>query len=241
MAKQLLRIVGNSIANDKAQLAKATDKSVKQNLLVSLELDKRTYSALMVFIYKNNPTNLEVAVDVASKAAPIVKQALDLTPAGDIKVIATGKNFVGEEKSRFGAVGWLALDIFGGEILSGLGKASRSVKLLSGPGKEVVEGVLKKVSNISTALDETHIRAAVNDIFGNPVVINGKTYDHLTEVKNALNGLTKEIKKLNNVINDSKVGQDVIESATELRNTLQKQKDGINAVLDRATNAVKNK
>lgn len=240
MARQLLKVVGNSIAQAQSQLSKATDKSVKQRLSISMELDKRTYSALMVFIYKNNPTNFDRAADIAIKATPILNEALDITPVGDIKVVATGKNFSGEGKSILGAVGWLALDVFGGEILSGLGKAGRSIKALSGPGKDAIEGIVKKVNNISTALDELHIKAAVNDIFGKPVVINGKAFDHLTEVKNALKGLGNQISELNKVIGNSKVGSDVIESATQLRNTLQKQKNGINSVLDRATNAVKN-
>lgn len=240
MARQLLRVVGNSITKAQSQLSKATDKSVKQKLRISMELDKKTYSALMVFIYKNNPTNFDRAADIAIKATPILNEALDVTPAGDIKVVATGKNFSNEEKSRLGAVGWLAFDVFGGEILSGLAKAGRSIKALSGPGKDAIEGILKKVNNISTALDELHIKAAVNDIFGKPVVINGKTFDHLTEVKNALKGLGNQISELNKIIGNSKVGQDVIESATQLRNTLQKQKDEINAILDRAANAVKN-
>lgn len=239
MAKQLLRIVGKSIAQAQTQLSRATDESVKTRLSISMELDKKTYTALMVFIYKNNPTNLDRAADFANKATPILNQTLDITPAGDIKVVITGKNFVGEDKSRLGAVGWLALDVFGGEIISGLGKTGRSIRLLSGPGKDILEGVVKKVNNISTALDELHIRAAVNDIFGKPVVINGKTFDHLTEVKNALKGLGNQITELNKLIGNSKAGEDVIKSATELRNTLQKQKDGINAILDRAYNAVK--
>ena len=180
-------------------------------------------------------------VDVAVRSIPLVKEALDISPAGDIKVVLTGTNFKGEEKSRLGAVGWLALDFFGGEMLSSLAKASRSVKLITGAGGEIIERVVRKAGNLSNHLDELHIRAAVNDIFGNPVVIDGKVYDHLKEVKNALNGIGKQIKVLNKLISTGKLEREAIEAATELRNNLQIQKDGINEILNRATKSVKNK
>ncbi|WP_121356792.1 RHS repeat-associated core domain-containing protein [Flavisolibacter nicotianae] len=241
MAVQLREMVGRRVTNSTVSLSKTTDKEVIKTLKLSIELDKRTYAALVLFTYKNHPTETERLAYYAEKAKPIVKEGLDLTPAGDVKVVLTGKNFRGEESSRLGAVGWLALDVFGAEILSGLGKAGRAARVLEGAGKEALENVIKKVNNISTALDELHIRAAVNDIFGKPVIINGKAYDHLTEVKNALGGLKNQIKELNKLINSNKVSRDVVETATELRNTLSKQKDEINAVLDRATKAAKNK
>jgi RHS repeat-associated protein len=241
MAVELRSMVLNRILRNETKLSTVTDAEVITNLKLGIELDKKTYAALAVFTYKNRPTDDARLNYYLESSKPIVKEVLDITPAGDIKVVLTGENFKGEEKNRLGAIGWLALDIFGGELLSGLGKAGRSVKFLSGPGKDILESVVKKANKISTVLDETHIRAAVNDIFGKPIVINGKVFDHLTEVRNALKGLGNQITELNKVINNSKMGKEVIESATELRNTLQKQKDGINAVLDRATNAVKTK
>jgi RHS repeat-associated protein len=241
IARQLLNIVGNNITATKTKLSTTTDESIKQNLQVSLELDKRTYAAIMVFIYRNNPTTTERIFDILDKAEPYVKEGLDITPAGDIKVVFTGRNFQGEEKNRYGAVGWLAFDVFGGEILKGLGNATRSLRLLKGPGADALEGVVKRVNNISTALDDVHLKAAVGDIFGNPVIINGKVYDHLTEVKNAINGLTKEIKKLNKIISNGKNGEEVIKAAEDLRNTLSKQKNEINAIIDRATKSAANK
>jgi len=241
MARQLKRIVLNRITSNTTKLSTTTDKEIAENLKLAIELDKKTYAAFVVFVYQSQPTDAERANYYLDKAKPVVKEALDLSPAGDVKVILTGQNFQGEDKSRLGAVGWLALDIFGGEILSGLGKAGRAVRATKGIGKEALEAVIKKTENITKALDELHIRAAVNDIFGRPVVINGKTYDHLTEVKNALNGVTKEIKKLNKIVGNSKYDKEVIDAATELRNTLTKQKDEINAVLDRAAKSAQNK
>jgi len=241
MARQLKRIVLNRITNNSTKLATTTDKEVVETLRLAIELDKKTYAALVVFVYQSQPTEAERANYYLDKSKPLVKEALDLTPAGDINVIISGENFKGEPQSRLGAVGWLALDIFGGEILSGLGKAGRTIKATKGLGKEALEAVMGKVQNITTALDELHIRAAVNDIFGRPVVINGKAFDHLKEVRNALNGLTKEIKKLNKIIGNSKYDKEVIDAATDLRNTLSKQKDEINGVLDRATKSATNK
>lgn len=131
----------------------------------------------------------------------------------------------------------MALDIFGGEILGGgVGKAGKALRRgITGGGKSILEEIVKKSGKIATALDELHVRAAVNDIFGRPVVINGKVYDHLTEVRNALRGMGNQIQELNKLINNSNTGKEIVEAATELRNTLQKQKDEINSVLDRAT------
>jgi RHS repeat-associated protein len=241
MAKQLMAIVGNNIKSAQTQLEKTTDEAVKTNLQVSIELNKRTYRALAVFVYQNQPTSAERAADIMRRLEPAVNEFLDITSAGSIKVIATGSNFKGQPESRLGAVGWLAFDIFGGQILKGLGRAGTAIKAISGKGKGELEAIIKKVNNTVTALDETHIRAAVNDIFGNPVVINGKTYDHLKEVTNALNGITKEIKKLNKVINNTGNEKGVIEAATELRNTLSNQKDEINSILDRARKSVEKK
>ncbi len=122
MAKVLLGVVGKGILQTQNLLSAETHKSVRNRMQKSLEIQKKTYAALMTFIYKNEPTNLERGVEIATKAAPIVKEVLDLTPAGDVKVLLTGKNFKDESQSRFAALGWLALDVFGGSIISGAGK-----------------------------------------------------------------------------------------------------------------------
>lgn len=241
MARVLKRIVENKIYSNNCKLKTETDQKVIQNIKVALELDKRTYAKLIVFVYKSRPSNTERAGYIINKSLPYVNQALDMTPAGDIKVVITGENFQGESQSRLGAVGWLALDVFGGEILSNLSKAKNLFKGIKGAGKEAFEEVIRTTENITDALDETHIRAAVNDIFGHPVVINGKTYDHLTEVRNSIRGITNQIKKLNSIISNTKNSSDVIEAATTLRNSLSKQKDEINAVLDRATKSAAEK
>lgn len=56
---------------------------------------------------------------------------------------------------------------------------------------------------------------------------NGKTYDHLTEVKNALKGLGNQIQELNSLIDNGKLSDDVLKSAQEIIGALQKKKDEI--------------
>lgn len=68
MAKELLNVVGRIISNTRTQLTQATDKSVKQKLQISLELDKRTYAALMTFIYRNEPSDAERLADSKSRS-----------------------------------------------------------------------------------------------------------------------------------------------------------------------------
>jgi len=109
----------------------------------------------------------------------------------------------------------------------------------SGLGKDVLQGILIKVENISSALDEKHVRAAINDILGNPVVINGKTYDHLSEVKNALKGLGNQIENLNKVINSEKLSDEVLDAAKKVRSELQLTKDAITDALNQAEKKAK--
>ncbi|KQM75257.1 hypothetical protein ASE74_20780 [Pedobacter sp. Leaf216] len=78
---------------------------------------------------------------------------------------------------------------------------------------------------------------AIRDIFKDPVIINGKQYDHLGEVKDALKGLGNQIEKLNKAIRDGSFFQDVLEQAQKLRSSLQKEKDRIQDLLNKATKA----
>jgi RHS repeat-associated protein len=103
-----------------------------------------------------------------------------------------------------------------------------------GAGSDALGVIVNKIQNQATALDETHIKAAVNDIFGNPVVKNGKTYDHLTEVTNNLNGLGQQIGKLDELIKAGKLSDDALEVAQALRSQLSNKKQEINDILNRA-------
>jgi hypothetical protein len=234
MAKQLLGEFGDFIIRDKNLMKITTDKTILAVLRKSIEADKKAYAAIAVFIYENRMSPNEIFLYYLNKSIPVMNEGLDLTPAGDVKVVITGKNFEDESKSRLAAAGFLALDVFGGEIAGALGKGINIVKNLSGPGAEALEAIIQKTGRISEALDETHIRAAVNDVLGDPVVINGKTYDHYKEVQNALKGLGNQIQKLNKLIDSGKAPEEVLDAAKDLRGKLQIQKDGITDVLNRA-------
>jgi len=79
----------------------------------------------------------------------------------------------------------------------------------------------------------------LRDIAGNPVVINGKTYDHLDEVTSAIKGLENRVGKLNATIDGGKLTGEALEAAKKLRSNVQVQKDAIQSVLDRATQKTK--
>jgi hypothetical protein len=111
--------------------------------------------------------------------------------------------------------------------------------VLKGTGKEVLEGVVKKVDNISSHLTDKDVTGAVRDILGNPVVINGKTFDHLGEVKDALKELGRQIEKLTKNIDNGKLTDEVKTEATRIRSALQKEKDRIQNILTKAENYVK--
>jgi RHS repeat-associated protein len=233
-ARQISLYHRSAIERNRNLLSLTTDEKVINILKTEITCHQKAYGFLVRFRYMNRLSTDEQMLEQLNEMAPYLEKGLDLTPAGDVKVLITGKNFREEYKSRWEAAGWLLLDAFGAEIASGLGKAGRAIKTMSGPGVEVFESVVKKVNNISKALDETHIVAAIKDIAGKPIKINGKVYDHLTEVKNALNGLGNQISKLDELINSGKAGENVFKEATELRNTLQRQKDAISSVLQRA-------
>ena len=114
-----------------------------------------------------------------------------------------------------------------------------SAKLLKGVGGEILETFLKKVDNQATHLTQKDIQGALKDIAGTPVVINGKQYDHLKEVTEALHGLGKQIDNLNKAIGSGKLTDDVLNQATRLRDTYQAQKDIISNVLTKAKNGAK--
>jgi RHS repeat-associated protein len=111
--------------------------------------------------------------------------------------------------------------------------------LIKGAGKEILEGVVKKVDNIAGHLTDKDVTGAVRDVLGNPVVINGKTFDHLGEVKDALKGLGKQIDKLTKNIDKGKLTDEVKDEAVRIRSSLQKEKDRIQNILNKAENYVK--
>ncbi|MBB6273364.1 RHS repeat-associated protein [Pedobacter cryoconitis] len=123
------------------------------------------------------------------------------------------------------------LDSFGGKLLG------KGAKALSGAGKEILEKVIGKVGNISEHLTTKDMTGAIRDIFKDPVIINGKQYDHLGEVNDALKGLGNQIEKLNKAIKNGSFTDDILEQAQKLRSSLQKEKDKIQDILNKARKA----
>ncbi len=148
------------------------------------------------------------------------------TPQNDITVLGSGYNLDGTKASGFDktlAVAFVALPVSGG-----------AVKNLAGEGVELLSKYVNKFSNQASHLDAKHINAAVGDILGNPITINGKTYDHLDEVETALGGLGKQLANLNKSIDTGSFSGEALDVAQNLRSRLQRQKDDISDVLRRA-------
>ena len=158
-----------------------------------------------------------------------VYDAAPYTSAEDASVLFNGQTIHGEP-ATFGDYGWAMLGI----VLPASGSTYKQT--LKGAGNELLEGVLKKVDNIAKSLDDKHITAAVNDILGNPVVrqSDGYVYDHLDEVTNSLRGLKNQIVKLNEAIDAGKFSDEVLEEAKRVRSGLQKEKDRLQNVLEKA-------
>lgn len=98
----------------------------------------------------------------------------------------------------------------------------------------MLEGYLKKFGNQSKHLTKLDIGRALKDIAGNPVIINGKVFNHLKEVEDALSGVGNQLNKLTKDINAGKFTDEVLKQAETIRGTLQKRKDKLTDVLNGA-------
>jgi RHS repeat-associated protein len=112
--------------------------------------------------------------------------------------------------------------------------APGAAKMFKGVGGELLEGIAKKIDNQASHLTDKDIQGAIKDILGEPVVIKGKTYNHLQEVQDALRGLGNQLEQLNKAIDSGKFSDDVLEKAKSMRTNLQNQKDRIQNVLNKA-------
>ncbi|HTR41477.1 MAG TPA: polymorphic toxin type 28 domain-containing protein [Pseudomonadales bacterium] len=67
---------------------------------------------------------------------------------------------------------------------------------------QTLKDVADKVKNIEKALDKTHLKAARQELKGNPVKFkpDGTAYDHVQEVRDAQRGLANQIDKLKNAL-----------------------------------------
>lgn len=103
-----------------------------------------------------------------------------------------------------------------------------------------MEGIVNKVNNQASHLQESDLVGAVKDIFGQPVTIGGKTFDHLKEVEDALGGVGNQLNGISKKILDGTFSGDALEEAVRLRGTLQNQKDTIQNVLNKARSEASN-
>ena len=181
---------------------------------------------------------------------------VDVSPlVGDIKgfiEVFTGRDLMTGDKLGFGSrlLGLFMLsELRTGKKLGNLlelGKLKKFTKLgdlskLEGVGAESLQTIVNKVNNIGVDhLKNSDLTGAILDISGNPVTINGRTFNHLGEVKDALKGLGNQLKKLNKLINSGNLGDDVLKAAKSIRTQVQNQKDQIQNVLNRAIDEVGN-
>jgi RHS repeat-associated protein len=166
--------------------------------------------------------------------APWWNRLAPWSDANDGAVLLQGKNLDG---TKANAGDYTAAGI--GVVIPFVSGSSIK-KALKGVGGELLEAFVKKTNNQAIHLTEMDVKGAIKDIFGTPVVINGRTYDHLKEVEEALSGLGRELDKLNKNIDAGKMNGEVLEEAKRLRTKLQGEKDKIQNVLNKARNEANN-
>ncbi len=181
--------------------------------------------------YSERQSALSVSNQRLEKGANSLQEKADWFPFIGAAMHLSKATITNSKREAGIGFGMGMLDAFGGKLL---GKGS---KALSGIGKEILEKVVGKVGNIAEHLTTKDLTGAIRDIFKDPVIINGKEYDHLGEVNDALKGLGNQIEKLNKAIKDGNFSEDVLEQAQKLRNSLQKEKDKIQNILNKARKA----
>jgi RHS repeat-associated protein len=125
-------------------------------------------------------------------------------------------------------------------VTTAASKAFKKIELslkLTGKGKDKLSQVADKVNRISEHLTEDDLAGAARDILGDPVVIGGRKYDHLTEVKDALRGLGNQIDMLKEGIRKGEFEGDVLTEANRLFSDLSKHKDQVQNVLKKVEEA----
>jgi len=94
--------------------------------------------------------------------------------------------------------------------------------------KKTLQEVEGKVKNIEKALDKKHLNAARQELQGKVVKINpkdGLPYDHITEVRNAQQGLANQIAKLKDALANTPKSSDEAQALEKAISNLSKQLD----------------
>jgi Bacterial toxin 28 len=182
--------------------------------------------------YARRQTALTNYVTQNEEAHDKIQSGADWVPfIGAILHVSHGQINKNYQEAGLG-IGMGLFDALGGKLI---GKGG---KVLAGEGETILTGIFNKVKNIAEDhLTERDVTGAVRDIFNDPIVINGKTYDHLGEVTDALDGLGKQITNLNKAIEDGKLSGDILKESERFRGQLQNEKDRIQDILNRARNA----
>jgi len=112
---------------------------------------------------------------------------------------------------------------------------------LVGKGSEAVSKYTTDLNNLGKGLTEDDLAGAVKEIYGlkSGIKPNGKPYQHLNEVTQHLSGMRNLIEGLTKDISSGKFGGDALKAAQGILNDVSKQYNDINNTLNSARKAAK--
>jgi hypothetical protein len=110
---------------------------------------------------------------------------------------------------------------------------------LVGKGKEKLDAFTTKFNNIGGHIQEDDLGGAVKDLFGMPVTINGKTYNHLGEVQQSLKDMNTRLAELKGAMVKGEFEGDALKAAQSLYDRVNTQRKEIQGVVDAAKKAAK--
>lgn len=113
-ARTYADVFHTGLLNRLTELKVATDKKVIEELKKEVGTYKKGYAFWINYLYKNTPKEAEQKLIELNTIIETTLALLNATPAGDIKVLATGTKSQGQKQSRAVAAGFLVFDMFGG-------------------------------------------------------------------------------------------------------------------------------
>ncbi len=177
-------------------------------------------------------------VAAPSAAVKLEKQMAENAAAGTNKPAASAHAIESTESNATDTRTASASSIVttNGEPLNAVSNSTPNVVVQSSKGAQELASFKAKVQNAFKGIDQIHLDAAIKDMAGQPVVKHGKVWDHLDDITSHLRSLNRGIKQLNKMINNETFKGAVLEEATKLRSSLQKQYDSYSGALLRAAN-----
>jgi RHS repeat-associated protein len=119
-------------------------------------------------------------------------------------------------------------------------KVDLDITKLSKGGAEKLQAFATKFNNIGgDHLSPDDLGGAVKDMFGMPVKINGKTYNHLEEVSQSLKDMNTRLAELSGAITKGEFKGNDLKEAQSLYDRVNKQKNEIQGVIDAAKKSAK--